>query len=159
MTTDCSLNYEFSTWKLQVQNMLCTQIVFCFGIQNRHVLSMFWACNFHLLNLQLNEQSFVIWVNWCKNKCFWKRFTCKRPLRQKLYEVKILFDIILVLLLLMSYCVWAIYIQKQTYTGCLVDFETNWSLIYILLKYQKEKKNLVIFTIRVFPNQYWDILY
>ena len=28
MTTDCSLNYEFSRRKLQVQNMLCTQIVF-----------------------------------------------------------------------------------------------------------------------------------
>ena len=27
MTTDCSLNYEFSTWKFQAQNMLCTQIV------------------------------------------------------------------------------------------------------------------------------------
>ena len=24
MTTDCSLNYQFSTWKLQAQNMLCT---------------------------------------------------------------------------------------------------------------------------------------
>ena len=61
--------------------MLCTQIVFCFDIQNnlctQHVLCMFWACNFHVLNLKFNEQSFVIfWVSWCKNKCFWKRFTC-----------------------------------------------------------------------------------
>ena len=24
MTTDCSLNYQFSTWKFQAQNMLCT---------------------------------------------------------------------------------------------------------------------------------------
>ena len=30
LTKDCSLNYEFSTWKLQAQNMLCTQIVFLF---------------------------------------------------------------------------------------------------------------------------------
>ena len=57
MTTECSLNYEVSTWKLQAPNMLCTQIVwfFCFDIQNnlctQHVLSMFWACNFHVLNL------------------------------------------------------------------------------------------------------------
>ena len=27
MTTDCSLNYKFSTRKIQVQNMLCTKIV------------------------------------------------------------------------------------------------------------------------------------
>ena len=27
MTTDCSLNHEFSTWKFQAQNMLCTCIV------------------------------------------------------------------------------------------------------------------------------------
>ena len=31
------------------------------------------------MNLQFNEQSFIIlWVSWCKNKCFWKRFTCKQ---------------------------------------------------------------------------------
>ena len=29
MTTDCPWNYQFSTWKLQAQNMLCRQIV-CF---------------------------------------------------------------------------------------------------------------------------------
>ena len=44
MTKDCSLNCKFSTWKLQAQNMLCTQIVFCFDIQNnlctQHVLSL-----------------------------------------------------------------------------------------------------------------------
>ena len=50
MSKDCSLNYEFSTWKLQAQNMLCTQIVlfffvcFCIDIQNnlctQHVLSL-----------------------------------------------------------------------------------------------------------------------
>ena len=27
MTTDCSLNYEFSTRKIQVQNILCTKIL------------------------------------------------------------------------------------------------------------------------------------
>ena len=46
----CSLNYEFSTWKFQAQNMLCTQIVlrFCFDIQNtlrtQHVLSLEFSC-------------------------------------------------------------------------------------------------------------------
>ena len=49
MTTDCSLNYEFSTRKIQVQNMLCTKIVFCFDIQNnictQHVLNLYFSCN------------------------------------------------------------------------------------------------------------------
>ena len=49
MTTDCSLNYEFSTWKFQAQNMLCTQIVVCFDIQDN--LFMFLAWNLHVLNL------------------------------------------------------------------------------------------------------------
>ena len=54
MTKDCSLIYQFSTWKLQAQNMLCAQIGFCFDIQNnsctQHVLPVFWACSFHVLN-------------------------------------------------------------------------------------------------------------
>ena len=50
MMTDFSLNYDFSTWKLQAQNILCTQIVFCFcfDIQNnlctQHVLSLEFSC-------------------------------------------------------------------------------------------------------------------
>jgi hypothetical protein len=59
MTTDCSLIYQFNTWTTSSEhgkNMLCTQIVFCFyfDIQNnlctQHVLSMFWACSFHVRN-------------------------------------------------------------------------------------------------------------
>ena len=50
MTTDCSLSPDFSTKKIQVQNMLCTKIVFCFcfGIQNnfctQHVLNLYFSC-------------------------------------------------------------------------------------------------------------------
>ena len=39
-----------------VENMLCTQIVFCFcfdiqsNLCTQHVLNMFWAWNFHVLN-------------------------------------------------------------------------------------------------------------
>ena len=83
MTTDCSLITDFSTRKTQVQNMLCTKIVVCYcfgiGIQNN-------VCTQHVLNLYfflywsqyiINEQSAIIlWVNWFKNECFWKRFTC-----------------------------------------------------------------------------------
>ena len=49
-TTDCSLITDFSTRKIQVQNMLCTKIVFCFcfGIQNnfctQHVLNLYFSC-------------------------------------------------------------------------------------------------------------------
>ena len=45
--------------------------------KNNFVHNMYWACNFHVLNSKFNELSFVIlWVSWCKNKCFWQRFTC-----------------------------------------------------------------------------------
>ena len=48
MTTECSLNYKFSTWKLQAQNTLSTQIVFCFDIHynlcTQHVLSFQFSC-------------------------------------------------------------------------------------------------------------------
>ena len=50
MTIGCSLSYEFSTWKLQAQNILCTQIIFCFNIQTIYVLNMFWACGVHIMN-------------------------------------------------------------------------------------------------------------
>ena len=61
------------------ENMLCTEIVL--NVKNnfctQHVLPMFWARNFHVLNLYFNEQSVVIlWVSWCKNKNFWQIFTC-----------------------------------------------------------------------------------
>jgi hypothetical protein len=66
MTTDCSLNSEFSTWKLQAQNLGSTwveHVVYTnwflfwhseqlkYSTCSTHVLPMFWACNFHVLNL------------------------------------------------------------------------------------------------------------
>ena len=47
MTKDCSFIYQFSTWKLQSQNQLCTQIVFCFDIQNN--LCTYKTCSPHVL--------------------------------------------------------------------------------------------------------------
>ena len=77
MTTDCSLNHVFSKWKFQVQNMLCTQIVFCFAIQNnlctQHVLSLEFSCT--EVGIQWSILC-ILWVSWCKNKGFWHRFTC-----------------------------------------------------------------------------------
>ena len=60
MTTDCSLNYKFNTWKFQAQNMgrtcLVQKLFLTFrtiSVHNRLILPMF-----------------------CKKKRFWKRFTC-----------------------------------------------------------------------------------
>ena len=50
MTTDCSLIPDFSARNIQLQNMLCTNIVFCFcfGIQTnfctQHVLNLYFSC-------------------------------------------------------------------------------------------------------------------
>ena len=54
LTKDCSLNYEFSTWKLQAQNMLCKYIN-CSECQNKKqfvyttcselVVFMYWTRN------------------------------------------------------------------------------------------------------------------
>ena len=52
ITIDCLLNYQFSTWKLQTQNMLYTQIVlfqhseqFMFTTCSELAIFMYWACN------------------------------------------------------------------------------------------------------------------
>ena len=50
---DDRLNYKFSTWKLQGQNMMCTQIVFLFWHSEPFVYTtcselgifMYWTCN------------------------------------------------------------------------------------------------------------------
>ena len=55
----------------------------CFECQTKKLFmyttcAVCWPCSFHVLkNWLINEQYFVIfWVSWCKNKCFWQRFTC-----------------------------------------------------------------------------------
>ena len=67
MTKDCSLNYKFSTWKLQGQNMLF--FCFCFDIQNnlwtQHVLSWEFSCT----QLVIQRTS-----NWKKNLDFRNHF-------------------------------------------------------------------------------------
>ena len=57
MTQDCSLIYQFCTWKQQAQNMLCTFV--------------------------------ILWANWCKNKCFWKRFTCMTCFSKIFVDIKV----------------------------------------------------------------------
>ena len=52
MTKDCSLNYQFSTWKLQAQNIRRTycvhKLVFVLTFRTIYVHKMFWA--FYVLN-------------------------------------------------------------------------------------------------------------
>ena len=48
ITTDCSLIPDFSTRKIQLQNMLCTNIVFCFWLVFKTIFvhNMFSICIF-----------------------------------------------------------------------------------------------------------------
>ena len=68
MTKDCSLNYEFSTWKFQaqniwawnfVENMLCTQIVCLFFILT------FWTIFVH--NMFSTCSKLGIFIYWTRN--------------------------------------------------------------------------------------------
>ena len=52
------------------ENMLCTQIVFCFDIQNnlckQHVLPMFSSCSPKVLSLEFSRTELVIdWTIFC----------------------------------------------------------------------------------------------
>ena len=70
MTTDCSLNYhknyKHRTWAEHVLLLFCP----C----SAPVLPMFSACSFH--GNSMDNFLVILWVSWCKNKCFWKIFTC-----------------------------------------------------------------------------------
>ena len=57
MTTDCSLITDFSTRKIQVQNMLCTKIVLNAKSKNNF---WFWTCIFLVPKSVNHEQSVVI---------------------------------------------------------------------------------------------------
>ena len=88
MTTNCSLNYKFSTWKLQAQNMLRTccvhKLFFVLTFRTIYVHSIFWTCSaiaifmYWTCNSINNLFSYCGLFIWCKIKCFWKRFSCKK---------------------------------------------------------------------------------
>ena len=54
LSNDLPAQYMKATSSEHEENMMCTQIVFCFDIQNnfctQYVLPMFLACSFHVLN-------------------------------------------------------------------------------------------------------------
>ena len=52
MTKDCSLNYEFSSWKLQAQNILCqiecqnkNKKQFVYATCSEVLVFLYWSCN------------------------------------------------------------------------------------------------------------------
>ena len=56
--------------------MLCTNIVLNVKTKTKKQFLFTTCCELVFLG-EFNEQSLVIlWVNWCKNDGFWKRFTC-----------------------------------------------------------------------------------
>ena len=62
MTKDCSLNYEFSTWTLQIKNSEQLMYTTCSEL----AVFMYWT---------RNSMNNLLSYCWFKNKCFWKRFT------------------------------------------------------------------------------------
>ena len=62
--------------KIQFHNMLCTNIVLNVKTKTKKQFLYTTCCELVFFG-ELNEQYLVIlWVNWCKNEGFWKRFTC-----------------------------------------------------------------------------------
>ena len=71
LLTSVQEKYKFRT--------CCVQQLFWMPKNKKTIFvhNMFWTCIFLVLKSVINEQSVVIlWVNWFKNECFWKRFTC-----------------------------------------------------------------------------------
>ena len=68
MTTDCTFDYKFGIRKLQVQNMLCTKIVFFlflfwhskqfwYTTCSEHVIFLSWTCS--AMNCKLTESRMI----------------------------------------------------------------------------------------------------
>ena len=56
----------------------CVKFGYCFECQNNNK-NIHTTCSELVFFEEFNEQSLIIlWVNWCKNEGFWKRFTCKK---------------------------------------------------------------------------------
>ena len=57
--------------------MLCSNIVLNVKTKTNKKLFLYTTCCELLFFGEFNEQSLLIlWINWCKNVGFWKRFTC-----------------------------------------------------------------------------------
>ena len=72
MTRDCSLISKKNTSSQHVLYKNC--FLFLFWHSKQYLYTT--RCDL-VFFLEFNEQSLVLlWVNWCKNEGFWKRFTC-----------------------------------------------------------------------------------
>ena len=76
ITNSVHENSKLRTWGEHGENMMCTQIVFCFcfDIQNnlckKHVLLMFYSCSPHVLSLQFSCTEVVSqWTIFCHIVC------------------------------------------------------------------------------------------
>ena len=72
MTRDCSMNSPKNTRSKHVVYK------YCFECQTKTKKQLLYTTCCELVFLEeFNAQSLVIlWVNWCKNEGFWKKFTC-----------------------------------------------------------------------------------
>ena len=92
MTKDCSLNYKFSTWKFQAQNMLRTccvhKLFFVLTFRTIYVHNMFSTCSELAIFMYWTRNSMnnlvILWVSWCKNKFFWNHWTWGKYLSEAL---------------------------------------------------------------------------
>ena len=90
MTTDCSLNDKFNTWKFQAQNMgrtWCVHKLFWMSKQKKQFvftcsqlgIFMYWTCN-----LMSNLLWYCGLVDAKKRASeFWQRFTCKNYIKHE----------------------------------------------------------------------------
>ena len=74
MTRDCLLNCKKNTsW----EHVVYKNFFFVSVLTFKTIFVLYTTCCEFIFFLEFNEQSLVIlWVNWCKNEGFWKRFTC-----------------------------------------------------------------------------------
>ena len=70
MTTDCSLNYKFNTWKFQAQTW-GKHVVYrnCFWHSEQFLYTTSWG-------FLSNSHAQHVLPMFCKKKSFWQRFTC-----------------------------------------------------------------------------------
>ena len=60
MTKNCSLNYKFSTWKLQAQNMLRTCCVHKLFWMSKQKQFVYTTCSQHVLSLEFSCTEFLM---------------------------------------------------------------------------------------------------
>ena len=74
---DNRLFFELPVQSMKIPSLEHVVYINCSECQNKKQFVYTTSSELNVLNWQFNEKYFIIsWVSWCKNKCFWKRFTC-----------------------------------------------------------------------------------